>query len=70
MGRLLLLGAALLAFHGHHQRQYWWPVMDDCTIGAVAKGGTIYVGIKPGIYCVQRPGHWASTPPPVEQPAG
>lgn len=66
VGLLLLLGA----FHlGHHQRKYWWPVSDNCTIGAVSKGGTIYVGTKPGVYCVQQPGHWSTTPPPVEQPA-
>lgn len=71
MSRLLLLGASLLAFHGHHQPRYWWPAMTQCTIAAKHKGNTFYVGSSsPNVYCVAHPAHWSSTPPPIEQPAG
>ena len=53
MGKLLLIGASLLAFHGggHHQR-YWWPAMDLCNTGTVPP------------VCIGVAGHWSPFPPP------
>lgn len=53
MGKLLLIGASLLAFHGgHHQPRYWWPAMDLCNTAVVPT------------VCSPVPAHWATTPPP------
>jgi hypothetical protein len=74
MGKLLLLGATLIGFGGHathHQPRYWWPAMVNCTVGAIHKGNTFYVGANnPMVYCTAQPAHWSTRPPPVEQPAG
>lgn len=53
MGKLLVIGASLLAFHGgHHQKQYFWPAMDLCN-----------TAVFPPV-CTPLPAHWSQFPPP------
>ena len=66
MGKLALIGAILLGFHGHalgHHQRYWWPAQDTCTITT----GTDRHGVwhaTPFIQCSSSPAHYASAPPP------
>lgn len=53
VGKLIILGAALLSFHGgHHQKLYFWPAMDICNTAAYPP------------VCLPSPAHWSTTPPP------
>ena len=61
MGKLLVIGATLLAFHGgHHQRRYWWPGTQSCTISTVDKNGVLRA--TPYVECVSVPAGWHPTP--------
>lgn len=68
MGKLLIIGAAVLGFHGApaHHRQYWWPATSGCTISTVEKNGVLRA--TPYVQCVARPAGWHSTPAPPAPP--
>lgn len=60
---ITILWAVLSLAGGHHHRPtYFWPAMDNCTVGTLQKNG-VFRGTL-GVVCVPVPAHWASTPPP------
>lgn len=64
MGKLLLIGASLLAFHGGSHHRYWWPPTEQCIVWE----DNGIRGAVPGLrtLCTTTPAGWHSTPPPAD----
>jgi hypothetical protein len=65
MGKLLVIGASILAFHGgHHQKRYWWPALDNC-VAATAANREGALRATAYIVCTESPAGWRLIPPPA-----
>lgn len=63
VGKLVMVGLSLLAFHGGQHHRYWWPAHIDCMVatGTTRSGAVIS---HPYVTCVAVPGRFGEKPPP------